>query len=488
MSERTPAEEITIAATPDGDSHAPSSLAVVGWAVFLACSWTWCIGMFLPIILLRDFGYASFLVFAIPNVVGAAAMGWMVRSSAHSRAMVAAHLPVMRLFSLVTFAFQAVFLLIIVWPLEALVGRGALAFQLLVFVAVIVGLMRARGHLPHRSSERGAWFTAAVVFAVSLGCFAAWIIAGGPASVPGFDRSTAFAASTADLGRPRLETLQLAALAPVCLMGFLFSPYLDLSFHRARTALAGAGKKGFALGFGVFFFVMILFTLSYAALFWPRHVWDAPKPPTLAVGAIVLHLTLQCVFTMLVHEEEFSVRRGGDARKDADSAASDDVDGSATPKTARHPLWTLVPAALLAIGAVIVFAQGRGAVGLPVSMAPPDSDRVDWYRVFMSFYGLIFPAYVWLCVLPTWNLIARGGGMQQEAGIWNDTEREFAIRAAAPTRRQIVVWLSCCAIASPAFYLGFIEGRTWWLLGGVGVVLIARLFIGPTGQRLEPKA
>lgn len=457
MSESKTEADITMTATPDGESRPAGFLAVVGWAVFLACSWTWCIGMFLPIILLRDFGYASFLVFAIPNVVGAAAMGWMIRSAAHSRAMVAAHLPVMRLFSLVTFAFQAAFLLVIVWPLEALVGRGALAFQLLVFVAVIVALMRARGMMPHRSSDRGAWFTAAVVFLVSLGCIAAWINAGGPGAVPGFDRSNAVVAVPEDLGRPRLESLELVALAPVCLIGFLFSPYLDLSFHRARTALGGAGKKGFALGFGVFFFVMILFTLSYAALFWPRHVWDAPKPPTLAVGAIVLHLTLQCVFTMLVHEEEFSVRRGAGEE-------------TAKPKAVRHPLWTLLPAVLLAIGALIVFAQGRGAVGLPVSMAPPDSDRVDWYRVFMSFYGLIFPAYVWLCVVPTWKVLARGD-----------------VESAAPTRRQIVVWLAACAIASPAFYLGFIEGRTWWLLGGVGVVLMARLFVGTTGERRELK-
>ena len=23
------------------------------------------------------------------------------------------------------------------------------------------------------------------------------------------------------------------------------------------------------------------------------------------------------------------------------------------------------------------------------------------YRLFMAFYGLVFPAYVWLCMLPT---------------------------------------------------------------------------------------
>ena len=56
-----------------------SARRVAGWAVFLAMSWTWCIGMFLPVLLLRDLGLGGFLVFAIPNILGAAAMGWLLR-------------------------------------------------------------------------------------------------------------------------------------------------------------------------------------------------------------------------------------------------------------------------------------------------------------------------------------------------------------------------------------------------------------------------
>ncbi|MDB5302268.1 MAG: hypothetical protein JWO87_3931, partial [Phycisphaerales bacterium] len=54
--------------TPDN-----SRLFALGWGAFLACSWTWCIGMFLPVLLVRDFGEMGWLVFAAPNVVGAAA-------------------------------------------------------------------------------------------------------------------------------------------------------------------------------------------------------------------------------------------------------------------------------------------------------------------------------------------------------------------------------------------------------------------------------
>ena len=44
--------------------------ATAGWGLFCACSWTWCIGMFLPVILIRDLGGAGFLAFAIPNLFG----------------------------------------------------------------------------------------------------------------------------------------------------------------------------------------------------------------------------------------------------------------------------------------------------------------------------------------------------------------------------------------------------------------------------------
>ena len=54
--------------------------AVLGWAAYLACSWTWCIGMFLPVLLVRELGTLGFVIFAVPNVVGAAMMGTILPS------------------------------------------------------------------------------------------------------------------------------------------------------------------------------------------------------------------------------------------------------------------------------------------------------------------------------------------------------------------------------------------------------------------------
>ena len=42
----------------------------IGWAAFLASSWTWCIGMFLPVLMIRDYGGWGWAVFALPNILG----------------------------------------------------------------------------------------------------------------------------------------------------------------------------------------------------------------------------------------------------------------------------------------------------------------------------------------------------------------------------------------------------------------------------------
>src|SRR3954469_1337029 len=75
-------------------------------ATFLASSWTWVIGMFLPVLLVREYGVWAWVIFAIPNCIGAAAMGWTRRTPTQSRDMVVAHAAACRVFSLVTIAFH----------------------------------------------------------------------------------------------------------------------------------------------------------------------------------------------------------------------------------------------------------------------------------------------------------------------------------------------------------------------------------------------
>jgi hypothetical protein len=80
---------------------------------------------------------------------------------------------------------------------------------------------------------------------------------------------------------------------------------------------------------------------------------------------------------------------------------------------------------------------------------------VEWgevvYRVFMGFYGLVFPAYVWICMVPF-----RGG---------------------MPTARSVLVFAIFSGLALPFFWTGFVENRMMYLVPGLALVLFARLLI-----------
>jgi len=77
----------------------------------------------------------------------------------------------------------------------------------------------------------------------------------------------------------------------------------------------------------------------------------------------------------------------------------------------------------------------------------------------MGFYGLVFPAYVWLCMIP-------GRGRLE------------------PTRWQLLVFALAVLIALPMFWMGFIQRQLIWLLPGVAIVLLARVMIPAQAPRI----
>src|SRR4051794_1421809 len=95
----------------DGDRAAELSdhWGWFGSSFYLASSWTWCIGMFLPVLLVRDYGFWGFVIFAVPNILGAAAMGWVIKDAQTSRAILTNHAMALRWFSAVTIAFHGFF-------------------------------------------------------------------------------------------------------------------------------------------------------------------------------------------------------------------------------------------------------------------------------------------------------------------------------------------------------------------------------------------
>lgn len=397
--------------------HRP--LAVLGWAAFLACSWTWCIGMFLPVILLRDYGVFAWVAFALPNVIGAAAMGWVLYRPGASERLVAAHAPAMTAFSVVTILFH---LLFFGWIVRWLGGGWT-------FVAVGAGVAIAA--FPLLLSRRTALILSAAVW---IGSITAFITA-----VYNTDIASASFGST---------SLELLYLAPAFIIGFLLCPYLDLTFHRARQALSPFGSvAGFTLGFGVFFLAMIVFTLWYGPMAIPTdalRVGGSPRAlEPIAAIAVVLHMAGQGGFTIAAHVVEVS-------RK--------------LQRRVNGVGWGVL--AGLAFGVPILVAAfvltGRALFSGGSNFYYRDLSATEiGYRLFMSFYGLFAPAYVWIFLTP--------------------------YRAARPSiRQQWIAYAITLLLAGPALWIGFIERKMVWVPAGMAVIVLSRwLLIAIAARRAK---
>jgi len=166
---------------------------------------------------------------------------------------------------------------------------------------------------------------------------------------------------------------------------------------------------------------MIVFSLLYANALDPLLAPDWRTHLRPAFGAILAtHMIVQATFTLSAHARSFAAR--------------------ATPA---------------GVFGLIVLSQIAIVAALAAPMIPRlftlDPGEIV-YRLFMAFYGLIFPAYVWICMIPP----ARG-------------------IAAAPTRAALRVTTIAIVLAAPFFWLGFIQNRMLWLLPGVALLLLARL-------------
>ena len=367
------------------------------WAVYLGISWTWCIGMFLPVLLVRDYGPWAWVVFAVPNVIGAAAMGWVLGRPGTSERIVAEHRTACVAFSAVTLAFHAFFL---AWMADRIIPWPA-CVATIVIATILVFIDRRRSRL-----DLGLSIAVLIVSGIVLFRF----VHTGDFTVPA----------------GRLSELDLIGLAPVCVFGFAFCPYLDLTFHRGRQATTQAGARwAFGLGFGLFFLSMIALTLLY--------VDDIVDDSEVLRTWLAVHLCAQIGFTWMTH-----------------------LRIAPKPRGIELPIWLLAAALAVAGGAIVLipsledFKQRGGPSMLTGELI---------YRIFMSFYGLVFPAYVWLCMVP------------------------FRGRSPGVTRRSLAVLTIAILVAAPMFWMGFIVCETMWLIPGVAVVLIARVFVSSPDVR-----
>jgi hypothetical protein len=218
-------------------------------AFYLACSWTWVIGMWFPVYLIADFGWPGWVAFAVPNVIGAAAMGHILRRPGASERLVAEHSRAMWWFSAVTIVFHVS---VLSWLL-ALATSGTAGLRQGFFgpiaAAVLTACAMILARLPYRRMLGGALVTYAC--SLALVGMAVWWSGGDVFRWP------------PTTGRYGPGSLALAT--PALVLGFALCPYLDLTFHRVRRETPGqAGTRAFIIGFGVLFLAMIVLSLFYA--------------------------------------------------------------------------------------------------------------------------------------------------------------------------------------------------------------------------------
>lgn len=288
--------------------------------------------MFLPVVLFGRYGWAGVLAFAIPNVLGCAAFGYVL-SRDRATNIREAHQPMLRCFSLITIAYHVYFLGFVCWlllPLDPVAGRTDALWLAVVLPPAALSIAALLSNLPTRVWP---WFAAAV-YALSLAVFA----------IIGVDLIAA-APSAGD--RPPSELLWLI---PTITFGFLLCPYLDLTFHRALRE--SPSRHAFAV-FGITFVVMLALTCAYRDVLTTKVSW-----------LVFAHLAAQSTFTMAAHVRELR----------------------ASPVSEAVPVGSAALVLLTLLALPIVFVTSYAA-------SPVDAG-VELYLRFLAFYGLIFPAYV----------------------------------------------------------------------------------------------
>jgi len=391
------------------------------WAIFLAVSWTWCIGMFLPAILIRDMGLWVFAVFAIPNIIGAGLVGWTDLADRLRRR----HTSVVRAFSLVTIAFQAFFAAVLISRLGPIAGSAVLA----AFVGVWAIITLRRSPLGPTQA----------VFAISIaaGLAILWSLGMPPSAGIASAATTELSANTNEPNNTHNLTA-LFALAPVVAFGFLLCPPLDATFQHVRTQTRGPHEPvnawgsrrtqaAFTLGFALFFPLLIALTPIYAPLARGLMLEQGYIAPGIAaLAALAAHLICQLAATGALH---------------------------ARVQMRDHPPMRDGVLAALAVGvAAAVLARI-----LPAMFGLTGVELV--YRAFMAAYGLAFPAYAWIV-------------------LWTDrrtahtTAHPTAQPPPSPPRPLILVWIGVCLAAAPFYFAGFMLRQEVWLVPGLAVALL----------------
>ncbi len=154
------------------------------------------------------------------------------------------------------------------------------------------------------------------------------------------------------------------AVLPLAI-GFILSPYLDITFHRAYKN-SKHPKMSFLLGFGVLFLSLLCFVFYYAGAL--SAVFFSGTIPAQVIYPVVAFLALQTAFTIAAHCGELSIQK------------------YLKPST----MAGVIVAFSVIVGGLLSIAKETTIpwVDLPLEETV--------YKAFLFFYSLVFPLYLML--------------------------------------------------------------------------------------------
>ncbi|MFC4698909.1 hypothetical protein ACFO4O_01885 [Glaciecola siphonariae] len=299
-------------------------------AAYLACSWLWCLGGFLPLILARDYGWPALLAFTIFNVGGAMAMGFYFKHRSQQSEFEQSHKHAIKWFSFVTIAYQVFF---ITW-LSAVIGQPW----------IIAGM-----------------FALASLFYISKGAITAWAVAIYVVSIVLFVDFFGRDWPAVDIAAKAYWPHALLPLA----IGFILSPYLDISFHKAYKNSTHP-RASFMLGFGVMFLSLLIFVFFYAGSL--GEVFFKQAIPAQIIYPVVAFLMMQTAFTISAHVSQLRLSQ------------------LSKPVT----MMTSLAAITLVAAGIVFFANNVITQWVEIAL------EETIYKTFLFFYSLVFPLYLLL--------------------------------------------------------------------------------------------
>jgi hypothetical protein len=300
------------------------------YGFYLACSWLWCLGGFFPLILGRDYGWPALAVFIIFNVGGAMAVGFYFKLRAQQLNFERNHKPAIAIFSYVTIAYQLFFM---AW-LGATFGQPLLLAWVMCIAFVIY----------HSKSVITYW--ALLFYLLSIGLLISFL----SSDWQPFDIS-------AKSSFPH-------ALLPLAI-GFIFSPYLDITLHRAYKS-SDHPKLSFAIGFGVLFLSLVGFVFCYAGSL--GDIFFNQTVPTAILYPVIGFLVVQTAFTIAAHSSELTTQQ------------------YLNPSL----LAGIIGMFSLVVVGVLTFVKDAT---IPWGNLPLEEII---YKMFLFFYSLVFPLYLLL--------------------------------------------------------------------------------------------